>query len=276
MKKLVVFLLAVCLMAGSAYSADRNIIGHLSKLNMTPEEFMQFNDSNVAQGKIAVFTGGGDPSIQYKHVFYDSLLSMQMALNAGEVDAISLPEAVGEYFLNVNDGYKIVSIVRTLPSSLSFGFRANDDPALRNRFNEALLSMKADGTLAILRAKYIDEPGLDEPEPVKFDVYENIDTKIKVAVTGDLPPIDFVAADGKPAGFNTAVLAEIARRLKVNIELVNIDSGARAAALASGRADAVFWFQFQKGAEKQADIPEGITLSESYYGWNEVLNIGKK
>lgn len=265
----------ISILAGTSYATEHKI-GHLSKLNMTPEEFMQFNDSNVAQGKIAVFTGTEDPSIKYMHVFYDSLLSMQMALNAGEVDAISLPEAVGEYFLNINDGYKIVSIVRTLPSSLAFGFRKDNDPSLRNKFNEALLSMKADGTLAILRSKYIDEPRLDEPEPVKFDVYKNIDTKIKVAVTGDLPPIDFIAADGKPAGFNTAVLAELARRLNVNIELVNIESGARAAALASGRADAVFWFQFQKGAEKQSDIPEGITLSESYYGWNEVLNIGKK
>lgn len=276
--KFIVVALIVCIisiLAGTPYAADHNI-GHLSKLNMTPEEFTQFNNSNVAQGKVAVFTGTEDPSIKHMHVFYDSLLSMQMALNAGEVDEISLPEAVGEYFLNVNDGYKIVSIVRTLPSSLAFGFRKDNDPSLRNKFNEALLSMKADGTLAILRSKYIDEPGLDEPEPVKFDVYENIDTKIKVAVTGDLPPIDFIAADGKPAGFNTAVLAEIARRLKVNVELVNIDSGARAAALASGRADAVFWFQFQKGADKQSDIPEGIALSEPYYGWNEILNIGKK
>ena len=271
--KILAVLLAVCLLAGSAYSAEHKI-GHLSKVNMTSEEFTKFSDNDVSKGKTAIFTAG--QPYPMTHVFYDSLMAMQMALNAGEVDAISLPEDVAEYLMRLNDGYKIVSIVRTLPSTLSFGFRKDDDPAMRNKFNEALMSMKADGTHAILREKYIAEPGLDEPEPVEFGVYENIDKKIKVAVTGDLPPIDFVAADGKPAGFNTAVLAEIARRLKVNVELVNIESGARAAALASGRVDAVFWFQFQKGADKQADVPEGVVLSESYYGWNEVLNIGKK
>ena len=41
--------------------------------------------------------------------------------------------------------------------------------------------------------------------------------------------------------FSTAVLAEIANRLGKNIEIVVVDSVGRAAALASGVVDAVFW-----------------------------------
>ena len=102
---------------------------------------------------------------------------------------------------------------------LSFGFRAGESPDLRNSFNEALMSMKTDGTISILQTKYISDAGLDAPEPVKFEHYDNVNKTIKVAVTGDMPPIDFVAPDGVPAGFNTAVLAEIGKRLKINIEL---------------------------------------------------------
>lgn len=277
-KRLILAVILVCVLIFSvgicAASAVERKVGHLAKLNMSPEEFKKFHDSNAVQGKIAVFTHGN--SYDMIHLFYDSLASMKMALDAGEVDEISLPEAAAEYFININDGYTIASIVRTLPSSLSFGFRKDDDPALRNKFNEALLSMKADGTLAILREKYIADAGLDEPEPVNFAEYQNIDTRIKIAVTGDLPPIDFVDSKGKPAGFNTAVIAEIGKRLHANIELVDIDSAARASALASGRVDAVLWFQFQKGADVQPDIPEGIALSESYYSWNEILNVRKK
>ena len=280
--KFIVIALVVCIisiLAGTSYAVEIKV-GLLSKLNMTPEEFTQLLDTDIAQGNIIIFSGNGDPDIKRVPVFYDSLLSMQMAMNAGEIDEISLPEPVGEYFLNVNDGYKISSIVRptstSVSSSLSFGFSKDNASSIRQKFNEALLSMKADGTLAILRSKYIDEAGLDEPAPVKFEEYEGIDAKVKVAVTGDLPPVDFIAADGKPAGFNTAVLAEIAKRMKVNVELVNIDSGARAAALASGRVDAVFWFEFNKGVDKQLDVPEGITLSEPYYSWNETFNIAKK
>ena len=103
-----------------------------------------------------------------------------------------------------------------------FGFRKDDDPAMRNSFNEALMSMKADGTLAILQDKYIAEPGIDEPEPVEFRVFENVDRKVKVAVTGDLPPIDFVTANGNPVGFNTAVVAEIAKRLKNRLMFLKV------------------------------------------------------
>ena len=117
--------------------------------------------------------------------------------------------------------------------------------------------------------------GYDEPEAVKFEKFENAGS-VKVAVTGDMPPIDYIAADGTPAGFNTAVLAEIAKRMKVNIELLNIDSGARAAALASKRADVVFWFRTDTGVDVQADVPEDIALSEAYYSWNENLHIKKK
>ena len=76
--------------------------------------------------------------------------------------------------------------------------------------------MKADGSLYTLVGKYIYDAGAREPEAVKFEKFEDART-IKVAVTGDLPPIDYIAPDGKPAGFNTAVLAEIAKRLKFNV-----------------------------------------------------------
>ena len=267
---LVVFVVA--LLAGSVSAAERKI-GHLSKLNINAEELQKIADADINSGRNKVFTGGGKYTATT--VFYDSLTSMIMALNAGEVDEISLPEPVAEYVMNVNDGFEIASIVRTRPASLAMGFRKDDD-TLRKKFNEALFSMKADGALTILRAKYIDMPGYDDPEPMKFDKFENVDTTIKVAVTGDLPPIDFIAADGTPAGFNTAVLAEIAKRMKVNIQLVNIELGARAAALASKRADVVFWFSSYKGLDVQPDVPEGIVLSEEYYNWKQDLLLKKR
>ena len=268
-----VILCAAMLFVGTSFAAMTKV-GALSKLNMSEQDFQIFVEASQASGRTKIFyTGQYDITLT---VFYDSLLSMQMALNAGDIQKMILPEPVADYVMNVNDGYEISTIVRIAPASLALGFRKDDDPALRSKFNEALLSMKADGALAILRAKYIDEAGVDDPEPVKFEKYDNIDTTIKVAVTGDLPPIDFIAADGTPAGFNTAVLAELAKRMKVNIQLVNIESGARAAALASGRADVVFWFEYHHGANMQVDIPEGILLSEPYYTWNEFLSLKKK
>ena len=60
-----------------------------------------------------------------------------------------------------------------------------------------------------------------EPEAIEFEQFEG--DPIKVAVTGSLPPMDYVAADETPAGFNTAVLV------------------GRALALSQGNVDVVFW-----------------------------------
>ncbi|MBR6901435.1 MAG: transporter substrate-binding domain-containing protein, partial [Synergistaceae bacterium] len=85
------------------------------------------------------------------------------------------------------------------------------------------------------------------------------------------------AANGTPSGFNTAMLAEIARRLKINVELVNTSSGSRAAALASGRADGIFWFSHEKTTGmRDYDRLDGILLTEPYYSWDLLITIGKK
>lgn len=273
MRKFLLIVMLVVMSVSCAYADTK--IGILSKQNMTPEDFKKIVDASIAAGKTTLFSLGGSEKGEITFVFYDKFNAMQMALNAGEVDEIAVPEDVGNYMLNVTEGYEIATIIRYDPIYLAFGFRKSDDPELRDKFNDTLLSMKADGTLAIIVSKFITESGLDDPEPIEFFKYSNTDT-IKVAVTGDMPPIDYVAADGKPAGFNTAILAEICRRLHLNAVLINIDSGARAASLASGRCDLVFWFQTSKGNVIQADVPEGVALSESYFNWDNAYLIRKK
>lgn len=116
-----------------------------------------------------------------------------------------------------------------------------EDEALRDELNGAILDMQADGTLQ----KLVDEQiiavnqGL-EISPAALPRIEGAPT-LRVAVNGTLPPMDYVAPDGAPAGFNTAMLAEIGNRIDRNIKLVQVDSVGRAAALASGVVDAVFW-----------------------------------
>ena len=114
-----------------------------------------------------------------------------------------------------------------------------------------------------------------EAEAVNFERFAAAET-VRVAVTGDLPPIDYVSTEGKAAGFNTALLAEIAKRLKINIKLTYVNSGARTAALTSGRADVVFWYQLTEGSAKQFDVPDSVIVSDPYYDWNTFVHISQK
>ena len=77
-----------------------------------------------------------------------------------------------------------------------------------------------------------------------------------------------------------AILAEIGRRIHVNIKIESIDTGGRLAALASERVDVIFWVRGTINVKPEVSLAEkigdSIILSEPYYLWNEQYIIGRK
>ena len=144
--------------------------------------------------------------------------------------------------------------------------REKEDAQLKADLDKVIGEMKADGALNKLVNDYIANVDKKNPPAIEIPKVEGAPT-IKVGVTGDLPPLDYVSADGKAAGFNTALLAEIAKRLNRNIELVHIEGGARAAALNADQIDVVFWAIVPVNNTFPADIdkPEGLELSAPYF-----------
>ncbi len=199
-------------------------------------------------------------------VYYHSLAELLMALDAGHVDMVQADEPTVKYVLSRNDAYAEQHPTEEWPIEYKMLF-LEEDAELCESFSDAIKAMEDDGTLDELAAEYID--GViagEDPESVAFPTFDGAET-VAVAVTGDVPPMDYTDDTGHAAGFNTAVLAEIAQRLEINIELVQVDSGARTLALSSGRADAAFWVK-STAADPDAeglDIPEGTVTSESYY-----------
>ena len=272
MKKLLCTLAVLALSATFAHAAaiSSTSIGFLTRLNTSETEFARIIQNSESVTGWHLISNRHE---LYGVKFYESLLTMQMALNKAEIDEIALPEVVGEYMIEANPEFEACCVARTrLPMMLAFGFR-KDDAALAERFNRALRAMNDDWSLAELQGVYIYNKEHDKP--VKFETFDDAET-IAVAVTGDMPPIDFIDEGGHPAGFNTALLAELGRRLRVNIKLVNVESGARTAALVSGRVDVVFWYETMQGYASSYDAAEGVLLSDPYYSWNTFFHIKKK
>ncbi|MBQ3337353.1 MAG: transporter substrate-binding domain-containing protein [Selenomonadaceae bacterium] len=204
----------------------------------------------------------------YVPTYYDSLNLMQMGIESGSVDQISLYKSVAEYLIANNDKYENVPelTLKTLSDNFCFAVR-KEDAALKADLDKALDEMKADGSLEKLATEYIVNVDKGQvPPAVEIPMTDGADT-IKVGVTGDLPPLDYVSADGKASGFNTALLSEIAKRSGKNVEIVDIDSGARAAALSSKQIDVVFWVTVPTLEKVPADLdkPEGVELSNPYF-----------
>ncbi|MBR0043771.1 MAG: transporter substrate-binding domain-containing protein [Synergistaceae bacterium] len=299
MKKFYLALLLIILSLASIASADApSHIGVLTYLGTTEQEFQQGLDD--LRNAVAPLIPAGDNDFEEPDMlesfilslvktrrvvhFYDTLLSMQMALKSRKIDEVALPEAVGLYLVNNDPGLEILFSLNMTPSTISFGFKQGNN-SLQKEFNNAIVSMKKDGTLDRLADKYIVNFAADNEE-VKFNNFKDAKT-IKVAVTGDLPPIDYIAPDGRPTGYNTAILAEIGRRIKKNIRLISVDAGGRSAALASERADVVFWYRNTSGIKSKnkkvgnalgsvmKDSLSGVILSEPYYSWDTDLIVGK-
>ena len=235
-------------------------LGMITHLN-TDEKSMGENLDKVAEN-------AGVKGTKHLPKFYDSLKLMQLGVESGDIEAISTYKSVADYIVSRNDKFEIVpyDAINKIQDSFCFAVR-KDDAALKADLDKAIEEMKADGSLDKLINDYITNVGKDN-EPPKVDIPEidGADT-IKVGVTGDLPPLDLILSDNSPAGFNTAMLAEIAKRSNKNIEVVQIEAGARAAALSSKLIDVVFWVIVPLGKDFPIDIdkPEGVELSAPYF-----------
>ena len=247
--------------------------GILSVSWSTEEEF----DASIPQSWLwSLMAPDHNEKISYK--LYDTVTAMLLGLNSGEVNEIDVPQAVGEYILSVNPEYYISCAMRSSPADYAFGFLKGDKgETLCAKFNEVITSLMSSGKFSEIQEKYIYTPNFDAIAPVEFAKFDSAD-KIIVAVTGDLPPIDYVDAGGNAAGFNTALLAEIGRNLGLNIELVNISNSGKTAALTSGRVDVVFWYEYmaEHNDAFQSNVPEEVILSNPYYMTDIFVHVRKK
>jgi len=277
-KSILAAICAVCLLitgCGGGENAPKpkenakiGVITHLNASELEYNELMSKLEKSYRPSK-------ADLDATYK--YFDKMNDMQLALESGQIDMLSTYQSVADYMLQKSPDKELLPTEKNLSDSFCFAVRKGDT-MLKNDLNKAIKEMTNDGTLIKLSKQYIIEiKGGTEPPAVEISEIEGADT-IKVAVTGDLPPFDMISADGTPTGFSTAVLSEVSKRIGKNIELISIDSGARASILSSNGADVVFWVAVPKDSTlipANIDQPEEIAISEPYYHDN-IVHIGKK
>ena len=262
--------LSVCL---TVYAEDGAVqkygnIGRLSKLNITEDELNEVLKDIMVN------------SICNRYVFFDTMTDMLMALNRGDIVVLETDQNTVRYIASRNDN--IVDRPPYLnPNNLMFSvLLRGEDVELRDQISNSIAEMEADGTIDEMKQRYIEDVIVsgNDPDVVVPEVFPGART-IKVAVTGDRPPMDYVSAGGEPVGFNTALISEIGKRLGINIEFVTVDCGARGIALATGVCDIVFWmeigdFENWEGADLE-DQPENTIVTKPYMSvplWWAVLS----
>ena len=254
MKKFILLALILCALLVTGCGTDKEKIGVIRYLNTSEKSFDASLHAN-------------NQSLNHEHIFFENLPTMIDALQAGHIDTISIYDSVANYLVAQNPDMHFKIADPVVMDIFCFAMR-EDETELQKEFNSAIFKISKSGKLAQLVKKYIgDFNRAEEPPAVELPTFHGAPT-IKIGVTGDLPLLDYIRADGQPAGFNTAVLAEISRIIGKNFVLVQVDSGARSVALSSGRIDVIFWAVKPKAdsaAPENFDKPEKMIFTKSYF-----------
>lgn len=235
-------------------------VGFLAWLASTPEK-----DEAYAQGAT-----GSSEDVTY----FDTLDALIAAVKSGQIDrGLTLQSTAA--WVTARDN-TLATTVNPNHTVNAIGMIVAEDEALQAGLNEAIEAVKADGALDSLIAEYVTGVAAGEmPAAVAIPAIDGADT-IKVAVTGSLPPLDCLDDAGNPVGFSTAFLAELSKRLGVNVEFVKVSVAERGAAITRGQADVALWARgYDHGTGGPPvfipDNPTGTLITTPYYSEAEYL-----
>ena len=189
---------------------------------------------------------------------YNSLTSMILDLNSGNIEYLLVPASVANYLKAQDDSLTIAPGGAGVPTEICMAVRS-EDTDLYQLLQDEIQSLREDGTLDSLIDTYITNISTSGSEGGSQEEQEDA---YVVGVTGDLPPLDYVSADGTPAGFNVALMNAISDKMGASFTFVQVEADARLSALSSGKIDVIFWYGNVQGYTSERD---DLLITDKYY-----------
>ncbi len=262
MKRLIAIIATLALLAGCAPQQAR-ITKNADLEGKVVATVSSTHDPEMVRIMLENNTG-----VKFKDMlFFETFADSVAALKSGQVDAVFNSAMTINFYASTDD--TLAAIPASMPEGTTTHMALRtSDMELIEKVNAALITMRDDGTLARLDQEYIMEltpdmllQGRDMPR------FEGAPT-LRVGVAGDAPPLDYVAADGKPAGYNSEMLNVLGERLQMNIEISITPTESKFPALAADRID-IFFLEVQNAEIEvmTANLAQNssITLSEPYH-----------
>ncbi len=211
--------------------------------------------------------------------FFDTSSSAVAALKSGQVDAVMLPDFSAEFFEKQNsDLLAIFPPITETKNTVHFSY-LGDKAEFGAALDAAIDELTADGTLDALKKKYTTD--LKDPSSIAGAEIPKIDgaATIIVGVSGDIPPIDYIAANGKSVGYSIEVLTLLSKKLNVNFEIKQISNEAKFTALVSGKVDLIFFQVLNKNLDSENTIKSvfpNVVFSKPYLIFDRAAMLVKK
>jgi len=222
--------------------------------------------------KIGVMTGTTGEEItkarfpQAQVKSFDDVMDAVAALKSGQLEAIvtALPTAV--QVSKVNKEFSI------LPEPLD-----NEDTAIALRkadsqlltdLNRIIAELKADGTLASMRKRWL-KPDTGPYEELKLTPPTS-GKLLKIGVSATREPLSFVDKDGRVTGHDGELARLISIRLNRPIEFLNMKFMALIPALQSGKVDMII-----SGMTATEERKKAVNFTQPYFANAQVMLVRK-
>ena len=235
MKKAILFSLTVVLCVAIFTSCTQKNEDNSQAVQLTYEEF-------IGSGKrIAVQIGEvyGDVAqdiFKAQAQEYNSPADMLESLRAGRTDAALLDSTYIQPLIDSGSypDMDYLWIPKEIFSNESAAAFASEE--LRDKYNEWLAIITADGTLDEIKNRWIGVPLPDDADVPKFELTgEN--GVLRVVDTGNYPPFTYMDSSGKPTGFDFEMVSRFAQHLGMDLEITFMSYDAILPYIFSNRAD---------------------------------------
>ena len=163
---------------------------------------------------------------------FDTYPQAVMALKDGKIDAIVMDKLPGEIYVSQNEGIKILTDQFADPESYAFALNKSKT-TLRDEFNTALATIKANGTIDEIVAYWAVHAN-GEADP--YITSTGTGATIKVATSPDFPPYDTMYGNVF-TGIDMDIIRAICNELGYQVQFDSYNFNGVLAAVETGTAD---------------------------------------
>ena len=189
------------------------------------------------------------------------------ALKNGKIDAVIIDNEPAKVFVSKNDDLKILSDP-FVSEDYAMAFNL-ENTELQGKVNEALKTLKADGTIDGILSHWIGSDADEKSYESPADVSRGNGT-LKMATNAEFPPYE-LKKDGKIVGIDADIMQAVADKLGMTLEIEDIAFDSLIPELQSKKADVV-----AAGMTVTEDRKKNVLFSDSYATGVQVIIVRKK
>lgn len=222
------------------FAAVLTLVGCAGNKNDEPQVITDI--SQLAGCGIGVVTGSAFDTMTDEYIenadkqYYESYADLAVALSKGKISGFLVDEPVGRMLCNEQKGLRFLDEYISR-ESYAFAFPKTDEGgALRDRFNEFLSQITADGTLDEFKAKWLSDD--ENAKAVTYPPENGSAGTLRFATDSRTAPFSYVK-DGQVVGYDIDILCRFCEKYGYGLEISDTDFAAIIPALVTGKADLV-------------------------------------